>query len=367
MRPEKWEARRIALATCAYMGLTLNEAAVEANVSVPTARSYARRFGIKFVAVSIRETELVEKARSLAAAGATRNDAAAQLGCTYQQIATLSRRFDVDFARGYAGPDPERAEAMSAMFRAGKTLNEIGHVYGVSRERVRQIIAKTHRLSAPDGGQAVRARIDAEKRRTKREADCLLKHGCSRAEMAKVRALGRQIIAKGGTASSTPLGAYTSQRSNAKSRGIAWNLVFWEWWSIWQESGKWEQRGRAADAYVMCRFRDDGPYEIGNVYIATLRHNSSVQPNNPSRTAHPDHAEYQRRKRSERRANPAKRVASHKPTNPDLPLGVTRHKGRFIAQCSLDGQNKYLGSFGTPEDAHRAYLAAIEAESERAA
>lgn len=35
----------------------------------------------------------------------------------------------------------ERAKRMAAMYRAGKTLSEIGEAYAITRERVRQIIA----------------------------------------------------------------------------------------------------------------------------------------------------------------------------------------------------------------------------------
>jgi hypothetical protein len=62
---------------------------------------------------------------------------------------------------------------------------------------------------------------------------------------------------------------YTDQKSKAKHRTIEFNLTFEEWWSIWQQSGKWEQRGIRKDQYVMSRIADKGGYEIGNVEIKT--------------------------------------------------------------------------------------------------
>ena len=37
--------------------------------------------------------------------------------------------------------------------------------------------------------------------------------------------------------------AYNTQKSGAKKRGIAFLLTFEQWWSVWEASGKWENRG----------------------------------------------------------------------------------------------------------------------------
>lgn len=61
--------------------------------------------------------------------------------------------------------------------------------------------------------------------------------------------------------------AYTQHKSNAKTRGIEFKLTFDEWKQIWVDSGKWDQRGRGAEKYCMCRIGDLGCYEVGNVFI----------------------------------------------------------------------------------------------------
>jgi hypothetical protein len=61
--------------------------------------------------------------------------------------------------------------------------------------------------------------------------------------------------------------AYTQHKSNAKNRCIDFMLSFDEWKQIWLNSGKWEQRGRGAEKYCMCRIGDQGCYEKGNVFI----------------------------------------------------------------------------------------------------
>jgi hypothetical protein len=61
--------------------------------------------------------------------------------------------------------------------------------------------------------------------------------------------------------------AYTQHKSNAKTRGIEFKLTFDEWKQIWLDSGKWDERGRGAEKYCMCRVGDIGCYEVGNVFI----------------------------------------------------------------------------------------------------
>lgn len=65
----------------------------------------------------------------------------------------------------------------------------------------------------------------------------------------------------------TPRRKFYAHRSNARRRGIQFYLTFDQWWEIWQKSGHWDQRGRLSNQYVMSRYGDSGPYEVGNVFI----------------------------------------------------------------------------------------------------
>lgn len=47
-------------------------------------------------------------------------------------------------------------------------------------------------------------------------------------------------------------------------------------------------------------------------------------------------------------------------TNKSGYKGVKLERGRWIARIKLPGQNKYLGSFKTPQDAHAAYVRAAQ-------
>lgn len=68
---------------------------------------------------------------------------------------------------------------------------------------------------------------------------------------------------------------WVEQRRNATLRGISWELSLWDWWLIWQRSGKWTLRGKGvADLYCMARFGDVGPYALGNVEITSNAQNS---------------------------------------------------------------------------------------------
>lgn len=68
--------------------------------------------------------------------------------------------------------------------------------------------------------------------------------------------------------------AYKTQRHQSLRRGIPFLLTIEEWWSIWEESGKWDARGCRKDQYVMARFGDAGAYEVGNVRICTVGENA---------------------------------------------------------------------------------------------
>jgi hypothetical protein len=158
----------------------------------------------------------------------------------------------------------DRAEAIIAMYKQGKTLQEIGTHFMVSRERIRQILAKNG-IKGNDGGRCIRSAETKSKRIADKEKRCLEKLGCTHAQYKEILKHCRE---GGYSTYSAPLRAFQTQKNNARLRGIEFNLKFWDWWQIWQKSGKWEQRGRG-EGYVMARLMDSGPYEIGNIYITT--------------------------------------------------------------------------------------------------
>ncbi|MGN6775850.1 sigma factor-like helix-turn-helix DNA-binding protein [Rhizobium sp.] len=363
MREDIWINRASALECFDGKGLSAQEVSKKSGLNLLTVRRYANKFGFDFggnapaLNGDERYREKLNELRRCADEGMKRFEAAEKLGISKHTVYELSRQHGIEFVHGSVltpSEDP-RAEAMAAIYKGGKTLAEIGDLYGISRERVRQILAKRGNVSAKDGGQSVRSKRNKASAAIARDRACLEQYGCTHAqyqELVRIGAAQKKVGQK--THNTTPTGAYSSQKRNSIRRGIDWNISLWEWWSVWVESGKWEQRGRSRGAYVMCRYGDVGAYEIGNVYIASVIHNVSFQPNNPHRKDHPNHAEAISKKRHR---HTSLADGAYKRKNFDLPLGVTRQKGRFLAQICIDGRTKYLGSFSTPEEAKAAYEA----------
>jgi DNA-binding CsgD family transcriptional regulator len=278
----------------------------------------------------IANAEYEEGVRSLAADGLTAAEIASRLCIPQTRVAKIKKKLGVAVRHASTrGPD-ERAFSMAALYRGGYTLQQIGDQFGVTRERVRQILSYKVGIGADAGGQAVKARKRRADIASARDQRYLEECGCTWDQYVAIRQVGRDMVGRGIAAGRTPLRAYLYQKRNAASRGIPWEMNLWQWWSIWSASGHCEDRGRG-QGYVMCRKGDLGGYTLGNVFIAPARENSSEQ----------------RRKKS------------------GLPIGVRRQGRRFLAQRHVNRQVLRLGSFPTPELAHAAYLSSVQANEVR--
>lgn len=67
---------------------------------------------------------------------------------------------------------------------------------------------------------------------------------------------------------------YLQQRAQARMRKVPFTITLDEWIKVWEDSGKWEQRGRRKDQYCMSRIGDKGGYELGNVFIQLSNENA---------------------------------------------------------------------------------------------
>lgn len=276
---------------------------------------------------SLTDLLVAQKLAELAAKGVTRHDAAQALGVDYATIHRWATKFGISFARPKRldlMADSQRADEMARRYQSGETLAAIGKEFAVTRERVRQILTRTRGFDRTDGGAMIRATAKSIEVQARRDRDCLIRWGCTYAQHRDVVAIGREMRREGHSYSTTPMGAFASQKCNARRRGIEWRMTFWQWWTIWQQSGRWDDRGRG-HGFVMCRIRDAGAYSPENVVIAPGHFNASDQA----------------RKKS------------------GLPTGVSVQRNKFIAKMKAGVVMRTLGVFPTAEAAHQAYLSAI--------
>lgn len=66
---------------------------------------------------------------------------------------------------------------------------------------------------------------------------------------------------------------FYQHKTNAERRGVEFNFTFDEWFKMWGDSGKWDERGTGPEKYCMARHNDIGPYSIDNVSIQTNKEN----------------------------------------------------------------------------------------------
>jgi hypothetical protein len=213
---------------------------------------------------------MVDRLNEMATRGLSYREAAAELGASYSYVAAFTNRHSISLrlekrgrplGSGMTQPS-DRERDMLKRYSAGETLESIGRSYRITRERVRQLLSKHYNVCRLDGGQAEIARKKKRDLAKKRDARSLKAFGCS---YRVYKSLVRHA--------DNPVESYRAQKRNASVREISWDLNLWQWWSIWQQSGHWNERGRGRDGYCMCRLNDAGPYSVDNIYIATAAEN----------------------------------------------------------------------------------------------
>lgn len=128
----------------------------------------------------------------------------------------------------------DRIEAMAAMYKGGRTLQQIGDLFGITRERVRQLIKKKG-MTGKDGG----ARISSAAGRAERMARLLAR----REEKAKrIYGVSHQeaLALNGGMSLRDPESLatkYRQKKANALRKAHDWDLTFRGYVSAIQESG----------------------------------------------------------------------------------------------------------------------------------
>ena len=69
---------------------------------------------------------------------------------------------------------------------------------------------------------------------------------------------------------------YYDQKGRAGFRNIEWELTFTEWYNWWLENGvdKNMPTTHSKDQLCMCRYNDEGPYSLENIYCGTRSQNT---------------------------------------------------------------------------------------------
>lgn len=149
----------------------------------------------------------------------------------------------------------KREQDVLQRYADGENMQQLAKRFSVSRQRIHQILKKWN-CGRFDGGQFACTLLKEEERR----ARVYRKFGCSIEQLREYRDNGMTE-------------AYRSQRNNAGTREIPWELSIGQYAAIWMLSGKWNYRGRHRGEYVMARFLDTGPYAWGNVEIVVSSDN----------------------------------------------------------------------------------------------
>lgn len=237
----------------------------------------------------------------------------------------------------------QRVTEWSDLYRSGWSLQEIGDEYELSRERIRQVLAKAG-MSSTEGGVVVKRALVDRARKSKRQAAAdersFRRYGCPASELSACN-YGLPLHAKGCMAS-----AYNSQKNNARIRKIEWRMTFPEWCDIWKASGFLDHRGRGADKYAMARRGDIGPYSRENVYIATNAQNISDG--------------YAFRRQRDYKRPPPKTGLVRNNTSGKNGVGWDKRARKWRAHIRVDGKQVHLGLFRDIDDAAAARTTAEE-------
>ena len=164
-----------------------------------------------------------------------------------------------------------REETMCTMYRDGRTLQEIGDAFGVTRERVRQLIRPLG-VMRTDGGIHITAIANQRRRNARlsesRDARSMATYGCGYAETKRLN-YGMDFADIG-----SPAFAYTRDRINHTRRDKTFELTFPQWSALFEAAGGVFNRGRFADGLVLSLRDKRGNFVMGNVRVITLSENT---------------------------------------------------------------------------------------------
>lgn len=192
-----------------------------------------------------------------------------------------SRKRHSEQMRRYWANNPQRkidrakdpkALRMAQMYREGKTLAEIGDEFGITRERVRQLIRPL--MTGQKGGRTVRAEKLAKERKEDRlqrqDSRCREEFGCDYETAIRLN-LGLHPTHN---AHGTRASAYLHQKKAMESlyHGVEYKLTFPQWVEAWGDKIIYKGRGK----WALCRIDPTKGFTIDNVRPMEMREKSSL-------------------------------------------------------------------------------------------
>lgn len=173
-----------------------------------------------------------------------------------------------------------RANAMCMMYtHDGYTMQEIGDVYRITLERVRQILRKFYKVTHKD---SLRHKAILDRRSELRAAELFSrakKTGMSVEDYLAWREMVHAELESGVPYAQTVEGRYIESRRNWRYQhhGIESGMTRMEWFRLWQDSGHYAEYGRGADHYMMGRIDRHKGFVPGNVIIRSAHDNSVAE------------------------------------------------------------------------------------------
>lgn len=109
----------------------------------------------------------VERVRELAALGLSIGKIAREIGSTITNVRIVMGSNAIEASHGnFKGAPTERQADIIALYKSGKSLEETGQHFGMTRERVRQIVGKNGQSEGR--GRIIGRRVEVAQRRARR-------------------------------------------------------------------------------------------------------------------------------------------------------------------------------------------------------
>lgn len=189
----------------------------------------------------------------------------------------------------------EHRDEVIVDFYSGLTTGEIARKFSVSRQNIFAML-KHAGVDMNLGGRAVKSVLRKQEIEAERDRLYQEKYQCTYREW-------ETLSKTAGRGADSPVAAFNQGKAYARRSGISWTIGLTEWWSLWEESGKWELRGKHCGDYCMLRIDQGIGYEKGNIRIGSNQeHWASVRAAaNQRRVEHPPAARKNKSRKQKKR------------------------------------------------------------------